>query len=250
MKKGFTSCIESQSLTIWANREQFYSTHVENRRFDLAGERPDPNQLVQGELLVVLTSFCISPMRRGNSGVAFLRAFGGLECTSLVDGLQPDRSSYGSYILHGLVWYVGIIRPVVSNDALFIQSLGDLHGLVRVPFQGVAGCLLKGGRDEGRGWVALGLAVFTGLDDDITCAGDESGQVGILNVRKVFAREIRYRLPVCIPGGALIHIHKVQTHTEVVDYLKVADLALAQNHQVYGRRLHAACRGGLAHQSA
>ena len=98
--------------------------------------------------------------------------------------------------------------------------------------------------------MALGLAVFTGLDDDITCAGDESGQVGILNVRKVFAREIRYRLPVCIPGGALIHIHKVQTHTEVVDYLKVADLALAQNHQVYGRRLHAACRGGLAHQSA
>ena len=79
--------------------------------------------------------------------------------------------------------------------------------------------------------MTLGLAILAGLDNDVARAGDELGQVDILNVGDVLACEIRYRLPLGIPSGAPTHVGKEQTHAKVIDHLKVADLAFAQDHE-------------------
>lgn len=97
--------------------------------------------------------------------------------------------------------------------------------------------------------MALGLAIFAGFDYDVASAGDELGEVGVLNVRKVLAGKVRDRLPVCVPSDALVQIDEVQTHAKVMDHLEGTNFAFAQHHEENGGRLHTTGGRGFAHEA-
>ena len=83
--------------------------------------------------------------------------------------------------------------------------------------------------------MTLSFAIFAGFDYYVAGAGDELGQVTVLNVGEVFVRKIRYGLPFGVPGEPLGLTREIQTYSVMGDYLKGVNFALAQDHQINGR---------------
>lgn len=121
---------EAQRLLVGADAQEGDGSHCVHGSFDLAGKRTNSNELVQGLLISSFTSGSGRPIGGGDGGVALLGVLVSLEHPLLLNTLQPQCLGDSTDIRHGVLRNIGVVRPVVGDEPLFIQPLGDLHRLV------------------------------------------------------------------------------------------------------------------------